>query len=441
MILAHGLGGRADLPIPGWMAVTGAGLAVAFSFVVAYAYWYDPVLFGKGGAKLPARAQRFLRSPSWTWFWKVIGLLAAALFFAAAWFGSSEQPMNPAPTWLYVWLWVGLVPASLAFGPVWKAISPLRTISQFIGRSVTPKRLPTHWGYWPATISLTIFLWLELVANKWSVEPRYVALFATIYSVVQIAFGVYYGPDWFERGDGFEAYSNTLARLAVIGRRNDGEIVLRNPLDGLASLPKHKSFAPFVCLLLGSTAFDGLTRQSAWKAATLGIPTLQNLVAGTIGLLVAVLAVFLLFQFAMAATRWLVPTTEKLPQEFAHTLVPIAIGYTVAHYFSFALFEGQNGFLLAADPFNTGANWLGIQDWGFFQQPDGSAGVNLLFLSSGFIAWAQVVAVVLGHFVGVMCAHDRALRLLKPKETVGQMPMLLAMIFFTCMGIYLLLGR
>jgi hypothetical protein len=47
--------------------------------------------------------------------------------------------------------------------------------------------------------------------------------------------------------------------------------------------------------------------------------------------------------------------------------------------------------------------------------------------------------VVLGHVLGVIAAHERAIRLLpKRHQLTGQLPLLVAMIAFTVGGLYLL---
>ena len=55
------------------------------------------------------------------------------------------------------------------------------------------------------------------------------------------------------------------------------------------------------------------------------------------------------------------------------------------------------------------------------------------------LATLKVLAVVLGHVVGVIAAHDRAIQLLPKKhQLTGQLPLLVAMICFTAGGLYLL---
>ncbi len=82
-----------------------------------------------------------------------------------------------------------------------------------------------------------------------------------------------------------------------------------------------------------------------------------------------------------------------------------------------------------ADPLGTGTDWLGTADR---QVAYGPAGATLT-------AVIQVCAVVAGHVVGVVLAHDRAVTLLPRRHAlVGQMPLLLLMVGYTVAGLLLL---
>ena len=67
--------------------------------------------------------------------------------------------------------------------------------------------------------------------------------------------------------------------------------------------------------------------------------------------------------------------------------------------------------------------------------------INYTILSARTIALVQVVAIVLGHIIGVIAAHDRAVRLFPPRQAVaGQVPLLILMIGYTIGGLLLLFG-
>ena len=137
-------------------------------------------------------------------------------------------------------------------------------------------------------------------------------------------------------------------------------------------------------------------------------------------------------RYALAA--WLAGVLGRvyapgLPTAFAHSIVPIAAGYLVAHYFSFFIFGGQQTLILASDPLVDGANLFGTAEHG----------VDYQVVSTTTIAVVQVVSVIVGHLLGVITAHDRAVRLFPRRSAVvGQLPMLVLMVGYTIGGLTLL---
>jgi len=428
----HGIGGRGDLPVPLWLAIYSAAAAVAVSFFALAAFWSRPRFEVTAGTSL-AWLTRTADNRTTRWLLKLAGLAALVLLLGAAWFGSSSPALNPAPTWLYVWIWGGIIPLSLLCGPIWRLANPLRTVAG-LARRPSYRKLPEGIAYWPAVAGLAGFLWLELAYPDGS-EPLAVAIFVTLYALVNGVAGLVYGPAWFGIGDSFEVYAEVIARLSPFGRGADGRLELRNPLAGLATMPRQSGIVGLLCLLLGSTAFDGISRWSAWTRLTGELGRTQHIVVYTLGLIGAVAIVSALFVLAARTTgsariRPGAVGAAGLPGAFVHSLVPIAIaiGYAVAHYFSFAMFQGQEGVLLATDPFGRGWDLLGTS----------GMRIDYAFLGTGAIAGVQIGAIVLGHLLGVVSAHDRAAELFRRRQLRrAQYPMLAAMVAFTAGGIAL----
>jgi hypothetical protein len=425
MLLAHGVGTRSDLPIPATLAAVGAGLAVVISFAVLALRWRTARPDGAtAGLPLPASIAAVLDSLLLRQILRVAGLFAATAVVVIGLLGPEDPSDNVAPWALYVTFWVGLVPASLLLGPVWRLLNPLRLLHAIAARAagIDPdkglRRLPDRIGCWPAVASLGLFTWLELVHPD-PANPRLVAVFVLGYSAVHVCAALVFGRSWFDRGDGFEVYSTLLGSLAPLGRRADGRLVLRNPIDGLGSVPAVPGLAAVVVVLVGSTAFDGLSRTSFWAAS---VP--DGLLWGTAGLAIATVAVAALY---LAATRRPDPRPgpgrAPLPASFAPTLVPIAAGYAIAHYFSLLLFDGQLTVILAGDPLGNGADLFGAA----------GRAVDYAVVSTTTIALVQLSAIVVGHLVATVTAHDRSLRMFPaPIATRVQYPLLLAMVALTC---------
>lgn len=405
----HGIGGRGDLPVPLWLAAYSAAAAVAVSFFALAAFWVRPRF-----ERLVDRELFVITGPL-RWLLKAMGLAALAMLLGYAWLGVDDPSLNPAPTWLYVWIWVGIIPLSLLLGPVWRLANPLRTLA--FSKGFRP--LPAWVGVWPAAAGLVVFVWLELCYPGGS-DPRVVSGFVTAYVVLNVAAGIVFGPGWFAAGDSFEVYAALLSRLSPFALEGD-RLVLRNPMAGLAATPRPPGLVGLVTVLLGSTAFDGISRWSFWSNRTGNLTPHQHIVVYAGGLLAAIAVVGLVFVAAARASRSPRMDTNELPAAFAHSLVPIVIGYAVAHYFSFAVFQGQAGVLLLTH--------------------DGPAGIDYTVVSTATIAAVQIAAIVTGHVVGVVAAHDRATALFRRRALrQAQYPMLAAMVAFTAGGIALVAG-
>lgn len=432
LILAHGIGSRSDLPVPLWMAMYGGGTAVVITFLVLIAFWRKARYEGATRDRpLPGPLAAFFTSRLAGVTGHATGVVIFAIGVIVLQAGSNNAASNPAPWWFYIWFWVGLVPLSILFGPVWRAFNPLRTIAAWLrGPADTVTPYPERLGFWPAAISLLAFVWIELVYTRPS-EPAIVLIFIVIYSIFNVVGGMRFGDRWFDRADGFEVYSTMLASISPFDRRPDGTPVFRSPLRALAGVQARPGFVGVVTVILGSTAFDGITRTDWWQGVIEGASDAWYLGSGTLGLLGSVGFVALTFTAATRLAPGASASRSELPGRLAHSLIPIAIGYTVAHYFSLLIFDGQFGYILASDPLDRGWDLLGTGDWL----------VNYLLISTAAIAWVQVLAIVTGHVLGVISAHDRAMVVFRTRDSlIGQLPLLFVMVCYTLGGVGLLVG-
>src|SRR5207245_5669402 len=102
----------------------------------------------------------------------------------------------------------------------------------------------------------------------------------------------------------------------------------------------------------------------------------------------------------------------EFARSFAFTLVPIAIGYHFAHYFTFLLIQGQYIIPLASDPFGFG--------WNLF----GTAGyrVDIAIVDARFAWFTAVAAVLIGPFAAVFLVIVHALQILDPRRHAHTCP-------------------
>jgi len=437
VVFAHGIGGAKDLPIPAEYAIAGAGAALAVSFIVLALAWRTPRFdAATHGRPAPAWLASLVDSPAFALVLRVLGLVFFGYVVWAAVAGP-DLLLNPTFGVVYVLLWVGLVPMSLLFGPFYRAVSPVRTIHLAFTRLTGGRpdegiaTLPRWMGMWPAALGLLAFVWLELVyPGSTYLSP--VRLWFAAYLAISIVGAAVFGSEWLEKADPFEVYSTLVGHLSVFGRTADGTLVLRSPLGNLDGVPPDRGLVGVVAVLFGSTAFDSFKDSNEWLRFTQS-SSLSSTWLDFLALLVFCTVVGVSFAAATMSTGVQEGLGRRtLPDRFAHSVVPIVVGYVVAHYLSYFVEVGQQTVVQLSDPLGKGWNLLGTADWKVSYW---------ISTHPTFLAVVKVLAVVTGHVLGVVAAHDRAVKLLpKRHQLTGQLPLLFVMVFYTVTGLYLLFG-
>jgi hypothetical protein len=447
-ILAHGIGGIRDLPVPRYIFYYGASAVLVVSFAALAFLWRRPILEEhRRGRPLPQVLQRLLLS---TPLAVVVGAVSFAVFFflwLGALVGKNDSGVNFTPTFVYVYFWIFMPILVVLAGDVWSVLSPWRAAARgtgwLLGRlglwQGAPFEYPARLGRWPAAVLLLAFVTMELSYANPS-DPRAMALAIAIYSVPTWAGAIAFGSEaWFRDGDGFSVDFMLLSRISWLGRREDGNIVARVPFSGLSVSDATPGMIPMVAVMLGSTFFDGFSRTSIWQNRYYDVqvdlidkPSLADLVGQLMslgGLLLCVAFVGLAFRLAVAGTES-IADRRPLSQEFVDSLIPIAFVYIIAHYFSLLLYQGEVGVKLLSDPWGRGWDLFGTH--GF--QP------NFTFLTPHTIWYVQVASLVIGHVAGLAVAHDRAVGLFHtPRMALWtQYPMLVLMVLFTVGGLWVL---
>ena len=432
LIPLHGIASRRDLPLPFSFVVVGAVLALVISFAILIFAWRQPRFERVGGRNVPGLTA-VIDHP-------VVQMIARALVLATyAWAGlamiaGQDLLTNPIFGFVFVWMWVGLVPISLLLGQFWRATNPLRTIHRGLCSvaRIDPEQglltLPAGIGVWPAAVGLFGFGWLELVQPD-RTTLAVLRLWALVWLVTLVLGAIMFGQRWIGAADPFEAYASTLAQMSIFRRVGD-QIRLVNPLAGLNAWHPPPGSTAVVAALLGSTAFDSFTNTTSW------IQNVQNsavpsTVWGTGGLLTMMIIVFVTFSLSAAwMGRYGDRPAGAYPRLMVGSLLPIVLGYVVAHYATLLIVEGQRTAINFSDPLGRGWNVFGSAEMG----------VNsAIFNHPTAIAAIQACAIVGGHVFGIVCAHEKAVALLPPDRALrGQLPLLLVMIGYTCAGLLLL---
>ncbi len=323
---------------------------------------------------------------------------------------------------LWIYGWVGVAIVSAFIGPIWTWLDPFSTlhdlgaaalrVTPFGGR--TPRAYPSRLGAWPAVVGLTFFVWLELVY-----QARSTGLVLIGYTVLTLIGMAIFGRDvWRGQGETFSIWFGTLNRLAILGPVGDPErrAVRRRPFaSGVLEPGWTRAYVVLVAVGVASVMYDGLSQTQQW-AAIFGIPQLP-------GATVELLAFLgLIVGLALAVGR-LVGTAA-----IGAGLVPIAVGYLIAHYLTYLLGDGQNIVVAISDPFQLG--------WDLFGTAFYVSGVSWLPAS---IVWAmQLAAVVGGHIVGAWSGHVAAVRDAPPRVDIRlrQVPLAALMVGLTVVTLW-----
>ena len=440
---AHGLAGRADLPIPISFFAVGAAIVLVLSFVALGALWSAPRL-----ERIPER--RLLPVPLIVDV--VLGALAVFVFGASIYAGLAGTDVerdNLAPTVIFVLFWVGVPFASLLFGDVWRLLSPWRAIGRasgaiakrFAGDGMPePLPYPERVGQWPAAAVIFGFAVCELC---WATgrQPSTLAIIMLLYLVVSLVGMSIYGVEaWTRNADGFGVLFGLFASLSAFVRR-DGVLYLRPPVIGATTLRPVSGTMAVLLVSIGSTAFDGAKEGSLFNDA---VPHVQDFFEGlglskgaalewgfVLGLVIAIGFVSLIWWLGIEGMPRLRGVTRgELSERLAHSLIPIVGAYFVAHYFSLLAYNGQDLWRLASNPLGNGSDLFGGA---------GSA-IDYSILTTNQIWYVQVGALVIGHVSALVLAHDRALVLYGGARDASrsQIVMLIVMVAFTCFGLWLL---
>ena len=449
MMLAHGIGGVRDLPVPESFFFTAAAFVLVVSFILLGLLWKRPLLEAHAdGRRLPHAISAFLLSTGLRVVVQAVSIGLLVLTLATALFGTTISLLNFAPVFVYVIFWLGVPLLSIVFGNVWRALSPWRALADLTvwliertGREARPVLEWTgQWGRYPAAGALFAFVSLELAKSRPD-DPRTLGIAIALYTYWALAGMAVYGREaWTHNGEGFAVAFAFLSRIAPFAQRG-GAVVIRWPFTGLGGDERVRGTLVFVAVMLGSTSFDGFQRTTMWQnligsiradlasssARKVDLATTFTNLGGLAAFVVVVTATYLA---AVSIARLLTRTQRSLVPDFVLPLVPISAAYLVAHYFSLFVLYGQFVITLASDPFGRGWDLFGTVDFA----------PNLAIVSPETVWYVQVGALVVGHVAGLAIAHDRAIAVFPSRRDAlrSQYPMLALMVLYTVGGLWLL---
>ncbi|MGH3085836.1 MAG: hypothetical protein ACRDSJ_00790 [Rubrobacteraceae bacterium] len=437
---AHGFGRSQDIPLPSWLYLFGINAVVIATFVmVALSFEERP----RSGYPRRSLSPAVLTNGV---FLSGVKLLSVGLFLLtilSGLFGDQETTANFAPTFFWISWWVGLSFFTVFIGNIWPLVNPWKVVFEWVddlARRFGAKkglsagvRYPSRLGVWPAAALYAGFTWFEILFSGSSV-PASIAAFLIVYSVITWSGMAVFGKEaWLKNGEAFSVFYGVLGRFSPtetrVNEEGRREINVRPPAAGLgvgggASV----SLMAFVVLMLAGVTFDSLIETPPWLA-------FQNAtsIPGAVGF-AGLTVVFLLLYLGSIKLSQLsggrIVSFRRLASEYVYSLVPIAVAYFVAHYYSYFLVQGQRMIALVSDPLGWGWNLFGTASY------EARAGV----IDAGFVWYSQVALILAGHIAAVWLAHKVALRLFgEPmKAAKSQYPMLGLMVSYTVFSLWIL---
>lgn len=386
-VAGHSLTAQYQSRLPLVVYLAGAGLAVAlsFAFVLLRDLRADPPGTDARVSLPPAPVRVGLRVIGLVaWIWIVVQGLVG---------GSSDADVGSLFVWVYSWVGVAIVSAILF--PIWHWLDPFSTLHDLGARALRAVGFqgwemadyPARLGRWPAVAGLAFVIWLEIVLRGGAGRTLFIVIVA--YTAFTLAMMAQFGRDtWRANGETFSVWFRLFNRLAPFGLADEEGHLRRRPFaSGLLEGGWTRADVVLIAFATGSILFDGLSQTTPWYEVfgAPAPPVLTLQLAAFLGLIAAAaLGVSALVGVASTAAG----------------LLPIALGYLIAHYFTYLVIGGQRIIIAISDPLQTGADIFGTA----FYQPNGA------FLSPGLVWTIQLVAVVGGHMIGAWGGHVAASR-------------------------------
>ncbi len=479
---AHGFGERYDLPVPLWLYMYGAGATVLVSFVVVGMF-----MRGRGEGRGPrlfdlygiTGVRAVLESVVTLTVLRLVSVATLGLVIATGFWGDPASIVNFSVVFVWVGWWVGLGYVFSLVGNLWALLNPWKVLFEWAeglyGLVTRGKRLglgiryPYEIGVTPAIVLFFAFAWIENVYVD-AGAPTHIGIMAVFYTVVSLGGMFVFGKHTsLHYGDAFAVLYRFLSKFAVTEVRvtdakhcSDCELPceaggsgcvncygcferakgarqlnLRAPGVGLA-YPERVSTSEmvFIVLALSTVTLDGFKETEAWQsvkdAVLTGVTFYRNDLNTTLALVafpVIFVGAYLLMCKISNRVSGEVGTTGETARAYIYSLIPIALAYNVAHFFSFLAIQGQLIVKLISDPFGFGWDLFGTANWD----------VQISIVSARLVWFVGVGAIVIGHVIAVYVAHVISMRRSGSRGAAlrSQYPMVALMVGYTVVSLWI----
>lgn len=447
-VAAHAFGATYTLPLPSWIFLYGGTATVALSFLLVVFF----VGQKKGGTKenrIDVSTNflvRAVRVKAAITVGKVLGVALWAGLILAGYLGTQDTTTNISPTFFWVVFLLGFTYLTAILGDAWRMVSPFRTLAGFLEKIIGKDnfgrvKYPPILVYVPAIIFYYLLIYNELLSGGQAAIPRVLSNLILIYSGLNLVGAAVFGREaWFKNGEFLDVFFRLIGKVSPLVWEN-GKTYLVTPFSRLLNESADSMrLVIFVIFMLASTAFDGFRGTTVWFQWDLSAYDVYSNF-GDLGyqifhaLALAFAPVVFLAAYFVAIYGMKFATKNKLSvaelaKRFAFSLIPIALVYNIAHYYTLLITQGQSFISLVSDPLGQGWNLFGSAH--FVPNPG--------IIRADFIWYSQVFFIVAGHVVAVVVSHIIAVRTEKTsrKAILGQLPLLILMVAYTLTGLWIL---
>ncbi|MGU7770775.1 hypothetical protein ACV229_11410 [Burkholderia sp. MR1-5-21] len=456
---AHAFGATYTLPLPLWLYLYGCVAALVASFAIAIGIGRDGLWFGSLLRLKPDNAKRRNRRRSMPRhrILPVVWVAALLLSIVCGLAGSQVASANLSMTLFWIIFVLGFQYLCAFVGNLYRSVNPWRTAARMTGiteMKAHALRPVDSRGYYVAFVFMYGLIGIELFGTG---SPRELGIALLAYTAINLLGAAVLGSrNWFGCFELFEVVFNIVGSLSLLRpskRRMKivGPIMVPRAEGGVLRVPP-AGLVLCILFLLSSTAFDGFrdTRVFVdfyWVGIyRLLTPFVGSDITKSFPLLQAgyhafQYAALFLSPLPFAFVLWLACLCGKaalrteissalLVRAFSPAIIPVAVGYNVAHYFTLVASQGPDVVRLASDPFGKG--------WNLFWTADHH--LPALILPANFVWHVQVAAILIGHVAGIISAHRIALQIFGTGRmaALSQFPTLVVMLLYTTTGLWIL---
>ncbi|MFD1598326.1 hypothetical protein [Halobellus rarus] len=377
----------------------------------------------------------------------LLGVVLFALVVYRGFTGPQLATVNFAVVVVFAGGRAGLTMAAYAIGNVWPALNPFDSVGSRLPNGFVD--YPDRLGRWPAVAGILLLVWVETTTGVTD-TPRALAVAAAVYGVVAVGGTVLVGGDaWFRNVDPLSTFFRFYGRAAPLawegGRlraslpamrlvevdrgadaagdereRTDGGNVDRHRLvtglDDVAvavALVWELTFSGFVTTEQGAAAVRGVV--------SAGVPPIAVYALLFVGGFALFYGAFLLAARVSVRRILTTRTSRELAIAFAPSLLVVAAGYHLAHYFAFFLSLSPSLSAVLATPLSAPTN-------------------PIVLTLPAWVSALNIGFVLGGHLVAIWVAHSIAYRLFPSRLQAirSQYPFVFVMIGYTVASLWLI---